>query len=132
MVAAAADAARSGDAVESGLVRAPYRSGAQTNLAFAERVTVFGGDEKLTTRAARSARASRDGDHHQGQELSHEETENQRRLMRRQDHPHTEGGTAGPSLAPRTIEAPRVDHFPSGRLVYFLGGARTPEQQRCS
>jgi hypothetical protein len=34
------------------------------------------------------------------------------------------GGEDGRRPAPRTIEAPRVDHFPSGRLVYFLSGAR--------
>jgi len=28
-------------------------------------------------------------------------------------------------LAPRRMKAPQVDHFPSGRLVYFLSGART-------
>jgi hypothetical protein len=44
-----------------------------TNLAFAEWVTVFAGDEKLTTALLESLSASRHRAHNQGQELSHEE-----------------------------------------------------------
>ena len=45
-----------------------------TNLAFAEWVTVFAGDEKLTTALARSVGPSRDRDHHEGEKLSHAQT----------------------------------------------------------
>ena len=81
-----------------------------TNLAFAEWVTVFAGDEKLTTALLESSRAPRDRHRHEGQELSHAQAPRRIRgaMIRRRIRPVVDACSSQASV-----------------------GARRPSQLRC-
>jgi DNA replication protein DnaC len=120
-----------------------------TNLAFAEWVAVFAGDEKLTTA---SLDRLADGDHYQGEELSHAETTRWRgmtgsidtrpRRMVQERRSARRPGSAIPRFR-RDEEVKtkivtrlwkwrslRLDQFPSGVLAYFPSGASIAEARR--
>ena len=89
-----------------------------TNLAFAEWVTVFAGDEMLTTALLARLAHHATGDHHHRQELSHEEATQPRRLTR-PTRPSRRGEEAGLRPRPAYKEAPSDGSFserPTGLL----------------